>query len=199
MNYLDKAGLTYLWGKIKTLLSNKQDKLVSGTNIKTVNGESLIGSGNISISGDSGSSEKSIVTAHISGTQTVTASASSYGKVALDSYVSCGSKLTFNTSTNQIRIGAGVSKILISAQIRFNNAWNSGVVGSAIYKNGEIASITMNYKANATSALGIINAPRLIDVAENDLIDLRYYTSVAISAKTLGTANGTYLTVEVVE
>lgn len=37
-------------------LANKQDKLVSGTNIKTVNGNSLLGSGNIEISGGSGDS-----------------------------------------------------------------------------------------------------------------------------------------------
>lgn len=34
----------------------KQDKLVSGTNIKTINGESLLGSGNITISSDGNSS-----------------------------------------------------------------------------------------------------------------------------------------------
>lgn len=32
-------------------ISGKQDKLVSGTNVKTVNGESILGSGNIEISG----------------------------------------------------------------------------------------------------------------------------------------------------
>lgn len=37
-------------------LANKQDKLVSGTNIKTVNGNSLLGSGNIEISGGDTSS-----------------------------------------------------------------------------------------------------------------------------------------------
>lgn len=37
-------------------LANKQALLVSGTNIKTVNGISLVGSGNVSISGDGGSS-----------------------------------------------------------------------------------------------------------------------------------------------
>ena len=36
-----------------TDISGKQDKLVSGTNIKTVNGTSLLGSGNIAISGGS--------------------------------------------------------------------------------------------------------------------------------------------------
>ena len=34
-----------------TNLSNKQEKLVSGTSIKTINGQSLLGSGNINISG----------------------------------------------------------------------------------------------------------------------------------------------------
>ena len=43
--FLDKMGLSYFWDKINQL---KQDKLVSGTNIKTVNNESLLGTGNIS-------------------------------------------------------------------------------------------------------------------------------------------------------
>ena len=37
-------------------ISGKQDKLISGTNIKTINGESVIGSGNITISGGASSS-----------------------------------------------------------------------------------------------------------------------------------------------
>ena len=47
-NYLDSNGLSYFWSKLKTMF---QPKLVSGTNIKTVNNESLLGSGNIAISG----------------------------------------------------------------------------------------------------------------------------------------------------
>ena len=39
---------------LKTSIGNKQDTLVSGTNIKTINGESILGSGNITISGGSG-------------------------------------------------------------------------------------------------------------------------------------------------
>ena len=38
------------------LANGKQDKLVSGTNIKTINGTSILGSGNITISGGGGSS-----------------------------------------------------------------------------------------------------------------------------------------------
>lgn len=51
--YLDNIGLANLIGKIKTALGLKQDTLVSGTNIKTVNNQSLLGSGNIAISGGS--------------------------------------------------------------------------------------------------------------------------------------------------
>jgi len=51
--YLGKTGLTLLWGKVKDHVSaeaaKKQDALVSGTNIKTLNGESLLGGGNITI------------------------------------------------------------------------------------------------------------------------------------------------------
>ena len=46
--YLDATGLAYLWGKAKAAF---QAKLVSGTNIKTINNQSLLGSGNISIGG----------------------------------------------------------------------------------------------------------------------------------------------------
>lgn len=54
MSYLDTHGLTTLWNKIKTYVSNyhdttKQNTLVSGTNIKTVNSNSLLGSGNVSV------------------------------------------------------------------------------------------------------------------------------------------------------
>lgn len=54
MNYLDKTGLTRLWSKITAKLGQKQDTLVSGTNIKTINNQSLLGSGNINISGGGG-------------------------------------------------------------------------------------------------------------------------------------------------
>lgn len=46
--YLDSTGLSYFWGKLKAYF---QPKLVSGTNIKTINNTSLLGSGNIAISG----------------------------------------------------------------------------------------------------------------------------------------------------
>ena len=60
-NYVDaavsgKADTSAVTSSISAAVSGKQDTLVSGTNIKTINNESLLGSGNITISGGSGGS-----------------------------------------------------------------------------------------------------------------------------------------------
>lgn len=47
--FLDKNGLSYFWGLVNRL---KQDTLRSGTNIKTVNGNSILGSGDLEVTGD---------------------------------------------------------------------------------------------------------------------------------------------------
>lgn len=47
--FLDETGLSTLVTNIKTALGKKQDKLTSGTNIKTVNGQSLLGSGDVTV------------------------------------------------------------------------------------------------------------------------------------------------------
>lgn len=52
MEYLDNNGLLYFWGKIANRLDDKQDTLTSGTNIKTINNQSILGSGNLSVTGD---------------------------------------------------------------------------------------------------------------------------------------------------
>lgn len=46
-------------------INAKQDKLVSGQNIKTINGISILGEGNIQISGGSGSSSGSTVSVSV--------------------------------------------------------------------------------------------------------------------------------------
>lgn len=69
MGFLDATGITTLVTKLKEYfalnsalesveseLDGKQDTLVSGTNIKTINNESLLGSGNITIQGGGGGS-----------------------------------------------------------------------------------------------------------------------------------------------
>lgn len=69
---------------VNETVSGKQDALVSGTNIKTVNGYSILGSGNISVGGGAGVwnytegtetldiSETSSAWSYASGTETLT-------------------------------------------------------------------------------------------------------------------------------
>ena len=53
---------------VLSLLAGKQDTLVSGTNIKTVNGTSILGSGNISVTGGTGGDANVIETVKVNGT-----------------------------------------------------------------------------------------------------------------------------------
>lgn len=49
-SYIGAEGAFYTKGEANALLATKQDTLVSGTNIKTVNGSSILGSGNLTTS-----------------------------------------------------------------------------------------------------------------------------------------------------
>jgi len=51
---LDKTDFNTYTGATETAIAGKQDTLVSGTNIKTINNQSLLGSGNIDIQGGGG-------------------------------------------------------------------------------------------------------------------------------------------------
>lgn len=55
------AGLGNRLTTVENTLPNKQDQLVSGTNIKTINGNSLLGSGNLEIQGGSGSGSNTMI------------------------------------------------------------------------------------------------------------------------------------------
>ena len=48
---------TYSCSYSNSQFNNKQDTLVSGTNIKTINNQSILGSGNITIQGSGGSTD----------------------------------------------------------------------------------------------------------------------------------------------
>lgn len=56
--YLDKDGLETYETTVKVRLQNKQDKLQSGENIKTINNESIVGSGNITVGGGTATNVK---------------------------------------------------------------------------------------------------------------------------------------------
>lgn len=92
-------------------LSGKQDKLVSGTNIKTINGNSLLGSGNLAVSGlpTVTSSDNDKVLKVVNGAWAVTegggGSSLSYTDAILHAKAPLGSSLTFTKGSISERLG----------------------------------------------------------------------------------------------
>jgi len=105
----------------KSTWNSKQDSLVSGTNIKTINSNSLLGSGNISVQETlvSGTNIKTINSISLLGSGDIAISSGiTIGTTAITSgtstrilfengsnVVSQSAKLTFNSSTNEFQAG----------------------------------------------------------------------------------------------
>lgn len=89
-------------GTVITDISGKQDTLVSGTNIKTINSESILGSGNIDISGGSSTDVQingtSIVSDNVANIITNTAYNSSTNKIATMSDINNAITVALTTS-----------------------------------------------------------------------------------------------------
>lgn len=130
-------------------LNGKQDALISGTNIKTINGESILGSGNLTVSGGISYevvdlTSKSTVTDE----QLTILTASEfnkvkYGKLIYDlheidglnriytsNYLNSGSRVTVNTSTKAVTSGSLNTLTSISPYVKNNLDYN---VSDTIY------------------------------------------------------------------
>lgn len=111
-----------------------------------------------------------------------------------------GSLLT--ASGNGIKIGKGVSKVLISGAISYDAGNTAGIRYARIVKNSYTDSNTlaMGWETLQSSERGrIVLQPVLVDVSENDIIYLYYYTTDSsddIGGNNFG--NRTALTVEVI-
>ena len=139
--YLDENGLSTLWGKITDKISNKQDKLVSGTNIKTINGNSLLGSGNITIN-TSGTIDSALSTTSTNPVQ---------NKVINSALSNKQDKLVSGTNIKTID---GTS-LLGSGSISFKKVNGTSVVGSGninslIQITNECNTITSSNMRNAS-------------------------------------------------
>lgn len=117
---------------------------------------------------------------------------STYETIPLDDYIVVGDKLTL--VDGKIKIGAGVSKILISARVAFVSI-PSGQRNIVIRKNGTNWARVWHRIFESQNTSMVIN-DTLIEATEGDLIDLAIYgtTNDEISAYFAFTA----LTVEVV-
>lgn len=122
-------------------------------------------------------------------------SGGAYKTVPLTLHNNVGNKLL--SSGNGIKIGEGVSKVLVSSNLKVigNTLGNKH---SRILKNGSTVCWANSTATKAGHELNVINTPILIDVQKDDVIELSYYvlTGDVVSG---GSIPQTYLTVEVVE
>lgn len=118
-------------------------------------------------------------------------------KINLNNFKTTSSKLQFEN--NQIKIGKGIAKVLVSGQIAFWKGNNQALdfVQADILLNG-ISNTFCTIIQNDHYQLSCVLTPILLEVKENDLIGLG--TSFGARLQTFGVLeNGTYLTVEVIE
>lgn len=126
---------------------------------------------------------------------------STYTIIPLDLENSCGARLTA-TNDGGIKIGSGISKVLISGKMAVEGVAAAGNRHLRICKNSYSADNTLGWAWDTlavSDAEDIIVTPQVVDVEEDDVIYLYYWTQQS-SDKIGGNAYGgrTCLTVEVV-
>ena len=118
----------------------------------------------------------------------------------LTSYISVGDKLIYENSS--IRIGKGVTKVLVSATFSYWESTSYQQAQLIIEKNGtkyakrwfETYDNEDVYKTDGANV-----TPILMEVKEGDVISMSVYTGNVQDLSVLADEKGTFLTVEVVE
>jgi hypothetical protein len=171
-----------------TTFNNKQDELVSGTNIKTINGNSILGSGNLVVSGSANNN-----------TITLTAGTGLTGGGSFTLNQSSDDTITFNnsiTNNNQLTNGSNFitasSADTLTNKSGSNSQWtnDAGYITSAslpTVNDGEL-TITVDGTATTFTANQSGNSSVSITTGSSDNF---YVTGASYSAGTLTlTRNG---------
>ena len=177
--------------QISNATSGKQDTLISGTNIKTINNESILGSGNIVISGGSGSAniieltqaEYDALTAYTEDAMYVITDAQ---EINMDNYATTGDIQTaldsyYTSAETDTAISNAVSgktdKVSVTANTgRQFPRWNSqgvvtGTTGNTVYeRNFSVNGTSKTMLQTTNSYLPSIYAPTSAGVAGQPLL-----------------------------
>lgn len=165
------------WRKVDELEANKQDELVSGVNIKTVNGNSLLGSGDLPISGGGGVSDGDKGDITVSGSGSVwtidnlavtnakinDVAATKVTEDSTHRFVTDAEKSTYNLKQDALVSGTNLKSIngnslLGSGDITINGNPSLGIV-QGVNVNGTTTltkSATITLPANTISAVSIL-------------------------------------------
>ena len=143
LNAKADTATTYTKTEVDTALGGKQATLVSGTNIKTINNESILGSGNITIQGGGGGGKAISAGTNISVTTGETADT-----------INCTLPISAGTGTNSLAFGyadASLQQYIPKASGEFSLA---GGVGCSALTSSSVALGYLNKAAGGISAYG---------------------------------------------
>lgn len=166
---------------VKNSLDGKQALLVSGTNIKTINNESLLGSGNITVSGD-------VSTGTFTDLQTLITNASSGDIIVLDK------NYKYNSTTDgSLSDGVVINKIITLIGnghiIDANNSRKAFSINDSNYGLTLIDLVIQNGSNFGESGGAIYNEGTLI------IRDCDFRNNIANSAGAIYTASGSVLNI----
>lgn len=170
------------FGNFKKKLSNLIETITSGVYSKIDNTINLA----LTTFENNMSSNQSAITANIE--EPITdITINQLTKIPLNSSINLGNKLRL-TDDGGILIGAGISQVIISGRVAFSATG----LKKAVVTNGDEEILTAAETLNTSGNVNIISA--LINVSDNDILYLNYYTTD--SSDNIGI--GTSLTVQVV-
>ena len=164
----------YTESEIDALLSAKQSTLVSGTNIKTINGESVLGSGDIEIQGGGGSGGS--LPAVSLGKKDNTTGSQSIGTTITKLNIGTTTTVNSDTKGDYFEVTAGQIKckkagvVVISASVYVSHSSTAGYESLFLYKNG---SEQMSDTRYATGINTTLNLTTMIQVSAGDYFDIR--------------------------
>lgn len=163
----------YTESEVDTKLSAKQNTLVSGTNIATINGQSLLDGGDIEIQGGGAGGSLPAVSLgkkdNSTGTQSIGTTITKLNIGTTTTVNSDTAGAYFEVTAGQIKcLKAGV--IVVSASVYVSHSSTAGYESLFLYKNG---SEQMSDTRYSTGIFTTLNLTTMIAVSAGDYFDIR--------------------------
>lgn len=182
---------------IYTELSKKQDKLVSGTSIKTINNTSILGSGNISIpiitvdsTITSGSANAVQSGAVYTANQNLANTVNTYHTELNDKITDLYSQL--NTKQATLVSGTNIKTINGASILGSGNITIEGGSGTSITVDDTLSNTSENPVQNKIIYNALLKKQDVIDFSNSDVYSSTQPNGVGIHLKASGVTAGTY-------
>lgn len=160
---------------LTTTVNGKQDTLVSATNIKTINGASVLGSGDLTVSG-SGAAWGGIAGTLADQTDLAAALAAKAAKTSTRTITGTTGTL-IPSDAGKVIICTNAAAVTLTVQLEASGAWDDGSVvhilqsGSGVVTVADGSGITVNVYSGLTKAMrGQYGSAALIRTASNTFV-----------------------------